>query len=172
MKDEKIEFKYISSKEIDELNSLSKNSHVKAYLKNHKELLADFSSLLEKKKTVFAYTLCSYGDKPISLMITSDVSKEQPDYMTPWIEPEKETLWIDFIFLNKEEVDPEIGSELLAAFTVFCPKTVGALLAGPEVKEESKIALYEIAGFTRVSTFIKGQGFFKGTSHYLMKLKI
>jgi hypothetical protein len=167
MKNKKIDFINISIKDRELLDKLSKNKNFKSYLKDHKEIHADFSSLLEKKKPHFTYCVATSGDKLLSLIITADMTEDHPEYIKPWIEEEKKTLWMNLIFLDKVE-----ETELLLAFTTHCSKDNGALLADPEVKEESIIALYEAAGFTRVGTYIKGQGFFKGTSHYVMKLKI
>lgn len=172
MKNKKLDFINISFKDSDLLCKLSKNQRFKSYLKNHKEINADFDAFSEKKKSRFTYCVCSSEDKLLSLIITANVSREPPDYMKPWIAEEKETLWMDVVFLAKEEPNPEEAAELLAAFIVHCPKGIGALLSDPEATQSSTVALYEMVGFTRVSTFIKGQGFFKGTSHYLMKLPI
>ena len=168
MKNKSLEFFNISIKNKELLDKLSKNKIFKAYLKDHKEIDSDFSVFLEKKKSHFTYCVVCKKDKLVSLIITADISQEHPDYMKPWIEEEKKTLWIDLILLDKMEEE----AELLQGFSHFCPKEVGALIADPEVKEESTLNLYEKAGFSRVGTFIKGQGFFKGTSHYVMKLKI
>lgn len=172
MKSKKLELSIISIKNTELLDKISKNQYFKSYLKNNKELSSDFTALLEKRKSRFTYCVCSLGDKLLSLIITADLSKDTPDYMTSFVEEEKKTLWMDLIFLCKPDVKLEEAVEWLSAFISSCPKEIGALIADPEVKQEFSIALYEMAGFTRVSTFIKGQGFFKGTSHYMMKLKI
>ncbi len=122
MKSKKIEFKILSHNEDKIIKELIKNKLIKSYLSVHKEIAADFNSLVEKKKSHFTYYIASLGGKSFSLLITENVSKQQPDYMTPWIEESKETLWMDLVFLDKEEINPELGAELLTAFVVFCPK--------------------------------------------------
>ncbi len=171
MKIDKFNVIKLSLKDDNVIKNISGNAFFKSYLKNHKEIASDFALFIKNEKSRFNYWVCLSGDKLLSLIVIEDLSSNLPDYMIPWVETEKKTLWVSLIMLRKE-VAPEEGVQWLTSFISSLPKEVGALLTDPEVKEESTLAFYELAGFVKVNTFIKGQGFFKGTSHYLMKFKI
>jgi RimJ/RimL family protein N-acetyltransferase len=94
------------------------------------------------------------------------------DYMIPWLEPEGKTLTIDFAIGEEAFLGKGLSSETLKKFAEDQEPSVSALLVDPEVKNEKAIHVYEKAGFIRVSTFIRGQGFFRGKPHYLLKMKI
>ena len=171
MSDKEIEIKSLSSKNAPLLKELEKHPRLKAYWKAHEALSADFNALLNAKKHKLAYWVCLASGKPQALILTADMTQEQPDYMVPWMEPERKTIWLSLIPLSKEGEKSEVALEHLSQFVSTLSKEVGTVLVDPEVQEEFFLALYEQAGFVKVSTFIKGQGFFKGTAHYLMKLK-
>ncbi len=156
----KIEIKRI---QYGDVTTLSKKQSVKLYLKSHKEIADD----IEAQSSHFTYWISSV---PHCLIITRDLTTTQPEHMTPWIEEEKQSWWIDLIFLSGHDLDK--GVEALRHFGATLAPEVGALLTDPEVKNETHLSLYEQAGFVRVSTFIKGQGFFKGSPHYILKLKL
>jgi RimJ/RimL family protein N-acetyltransferase len=110
--------------------------------------------------------------------MTSDASEIDPnkpqnhDYMVPWIEPEGKTLTTDFMIGEKAFLGKGLADITLKKFAESQDPSVTALLVDPEVKNAKAIHIYEKTGFIRVSTFTRGEGFFKGVPHYLMKLKI
>ena len=151
--------------------------HVKEYWDNSKKMWDNFESYLKGDKILFDYWICSYDKEPFGLIMTSDASEQDPDtkkqedHLIPWIEPEGTTLAIDFAIGEESFLGKGFSYATLKRFAETRGPSITAFLIDPEVKNERAIHVYEKAGFTRVSTFIRGQGFFKGSPHYLFKLK-
>jgi RimJ/RimL family protein N-acetyltransferase len=178
MDTQKITFKKALKTDKDLVRGWLKKSHVKEYWDNTEEIGENFESYLKGSKALFDYWICLYDKVPFGLIITSDAStpepgqNETPDYSVPWLEPEGMTLLIDFVIGEKSFLGKGYSSATLSKFAKVQEPSVTAFLADPEVKNEKGIHVYEKAGFVKVSTFIRGKGFFKGKPHYLMKLKI
>jgi RimJ/RimL family protein N-acetyltransferase len=146
--------------------------HVKEHWDDRKEIVEH----LENPQ--FHYWICLSDQKPFGLIITSDASQPDPatqevfDHIVPWIEPEGKTLIIYILIGEKAFLDRGLSSESLTMFAKAQGASVSAFLADPEVKNEKALHIYEKVGFVKVSTFIRGKGFFRGNPHYLLKLKI
>lgn len=152
--------------------------HVKEYWDNSKKMWDNFESYIKGDKILFDYWICYYDKKPFGLIMTSDASepdpdtKKQLDHFIPWIEQEGTTLTIDFTIGEESFLGQGLSYETLKRFAETQDSSISAFLIDPEVKNERAIHVYEKAGFVRVSTFIRGKGFFKGSPHYLLKMKI
>ena len=142
------------------------------------EIAMNFDTYLQGEKGPFVYWICLYEKEPFGLIMTSDATapdpevKEAADHRIPWLEPEGTTLMIEFAIGEQSYLGKGYSSATLKRFAAEQPPEVKALLADPEVKNERGVHVYEEAGFVRVSTFIRGKGFFKGEPHYLMKFKL
>ncbi len=141
--------------------------HVMEYWDKSQEIAADFDSSQK-----FNFWICLSDKEPYGLILASDPTQTPPEYLIPWIEEKGRTWLIDFIICEKSYQGKGLGAETLKQFAQHQSPEASALLAAPEVRNEKGMHIYEEAGFARVSTFIKGQGFFKGKPHYLLKLKI
>jgi RimJ/RimL family protein N-acetyltransferase len=152
--------------------------HMKEFWDTSKEMWNHFESYLKGTNELYDYWICSYGKEPYALIMTSNASEpdkgaaQAPDHFVPWIEPEGTTLTIDFAIGEEGYLGKGYSSTTLMQFAKFLDPSVTALLVDPEVKNEKAIHVYEKAGFVKVSTFIRGKGFFKGKPHYLLKLKL
>lgn len=154
-------FKLIDSKNIDRFKSFSKSKELKEYWSQHQELKDDFSKISEGENQ-WEYWV-SGVQKPVCLVIRKLLVREEEEKLTPWLEEEMPSYWIDFIPLAEISIPPLIEKFLELS------DTPSAFLTDPESREEEKVALWEQLSFKRVGSLIKGQGFFKGTSHYVMK---
>lgn len=178
MEVKKITFKKATKADKDLITGWLKKSHVKEHWDNPEELLEDFETFLKGKKLRHEYWICSYDKQPFALLLTIDASEPEPgqrqtsDVFIPWLELEGMTLLIDFAICEKSFLKKGLSSETIKKFSQTVDPHVSALLADPEVKDERAVHVYEKAGFVKVATFIRGEGFFKGQPHYLMKLKI
>jgi RimJ/RimL family protein N-acetyltransferase len=146
--------------------------HVKEYWDGSKEIAKHFED------PFFNFWICFCDEEPFGLVVTSDASHPDPatkevlDHIVPWLDPEGKTLLIDFAITEKDYLDKGLASETLHKFAQAQEPSVKAFLADPEAKNAKALHVYEMAGFVKVSTFIRGKGFFKGKPHYLLKLKI
>ncbi|MBS0604196.1 MAG: GNAT family N-acetyltransferase [Verrucomicrobia bacterium] len=178
MESKKITFKKAVKTDKKLIKSWFDKPHVKEYWDNSKEMWDNVESYLEGDKILFDYWICLYDKEPYGLIMTSDAAepdprtKKQLDYFIPWIEPEGTTLTIDFMIGEKAFLGKGLSDLTLKKFAEVQEPSVTAFLVDPEVKNEKALHVYEKAGFVRVSTFIRGQGFFKGKPHYLLKMKI
>jgi hypothetical protein len=129
---------------------------------------AKVKDALKNKGNNPTYWICSHKKKPVGLVLSAPLSEGCPDPLVPWVEGELQTLWIDLLLMEK---NPH-ATELLKEFAASQGKEVGALLADPEVTNAELLSAYEEAGFAKVGTYVKGNGFFKGSPHYIMKLKL
>ena len=144
----------------------SKEIEIKKSDNNDKTVVKLLKTNKRETEKGMSYWLCLHQGKPIGVIASTPLAQGCPEPFVPWLEGA--TLWIEFI--SSESIDPTLGAACLKAFAAE-HKGPGALLCDPDVKQAAALALYEAAGFTRVSTFIKGSGFFKGSPHYLLKLK-
>lgn len=152
----------MKNKEIEIKKSESGNDKViSGWLKT-----AKVKDALKNKGKNPTYWICSYKKKPVGLILSIPLSEECPDPLVPWVE--EHTLWIDLLLMEKSSS----ATELLKEFTSSQDKKVSALLADPEVTNAELLSAYEEAGFIKVGTYVKGNGFFKGSPHYIMKLKL
>ncbi len=178
MDTKKITFKLATKGDKELVHSWYDKPHVKEYWDNSKEMWNNFKSYLQGDKELFDYWICSYDKKPYGLILTSDAAESDPktkkqlEHFIPWIEPEGKTLTIDFLIGEEAFLGKGLSYATLRKFGEVQDSSVTAFLIDPEVKNERAIHVYEKAGFVRVSTFIRGQGFFKGKPHYLMKMKL
>lgn len=174
MDNKKITFKKAISADKKLVYEWLDKPHVKEYWDNSTEIRKNFDAYLKEPSSI-EYWICHYDKKPFGLIIASDASapdpktKEVRDYIVPWIELEGRTLVIDFTISEESFLGKGLSSETLNKFAEVQETSVRAFLTDPEVKNEKAIHIFEKAGFVRVSTFIRGQGFFKGKPHYLMK---
>ena len=147
--------------------------HVKKFWHHSSEMWGQCESYLDGDAHLLDYSICSYDAKPYGLIITGDVSKsESRDPIVPWIETDGKTLTLDFMIGEKAFLGKGLAEITLKKFIDNQDPSVTAVLVDPEVKNAQAIHIYEKTGFVRVSTFTRGEGFFKGIPHYLMKLKI
>jgi RimJ/RimL family protein N-acetyltransferase len=173
-----ISFRKASKKDKELIIGWFKKPHLKGYWDNAEEIHEQFNLFLSGKKAHYEYWICSCDKEPFALILTADASepehnhKQAPDYIVPWLEPEGQTLLIDFAICEKSFLGKGLSETTLKQFAQMQEPHVTAFLAAPEVKNEQGIHVYEQAGFARVGTFIRGQGFFKGKPHYLLKMKI
>lgn len=176
MEIKKITFKKAAKSDKDLVKGWLKKSHLKEYWDNREEMWENFESYLKGHKMLFDYWICSYDKQPFGLILTSDAAepqsdqKQTPDHVVPWLEPEGITLILDFVIGEKSFLGKGYASATLKRFAEVQDQNVTAFLVDPEVKNERGIHVYEKAGFVKVATFIRGEGFFKGKPHYLMKL--
>ena len=129
------------------------------------KLVKGWLGALPKDEDAFERWICLCDGHPVGLILSQEASKCQKQLQEPlahWVEGL--TLLIDIV------VGDEAAMELCPRGFSVSHKAV--LLAAPEVQEEKKLEILEKAGFVKVSTFILGQGFFKGKPHYLLKLKV
>ncbi len=175
---DKITFKKAQKSNKDLVQGWLKKAHVKEYWDNSEEMWENFESYLKGRKVLFDYWICFYDKVPFGMIMTSDASEPEPgqkeplDHFIPWLESEGMTLTIDFVIGEKSFLGKGLGSQTLQKFAEVQDPNVTAFLVDPEVKNERAVHVYEKAGFAKVSTFIRGKGFFKGKPHYLMKMKI
>lgn len=173
-----ITFKMADSGDKKRIKTWLGEDHVKEYWDKTKEVEANFCHFIEGNKDRFDYWVVLYDDKPIGLIRVCDAKNPDPktgetvDYLAVWLEPEGETWIIDLIIGEKSFLGKGLSDLIIHQFGQTQKPYVTAFLVDPEVKNEKALHIYEKAGFTRVSTFIQGQGFFKGKPHYLLKLKI
>lgn len=173
----KITFKKAVKKDRSVVRQWLDNPHMKEYWDNSQEMWDNFESYLNGKKILFDYWICLYDQEPYGLIMTSDASEADPrtgkqaDHLIPWVEPEGMTLTIDFAIGEESFLGKGLSSETLKKFAEAQPPSVEAFLVDPEAKNEKATHVYEKAGFVKVSTFIRGEGFFKGKPHYLLKMK-
>jgi len=146
--------------------------HVKAYWDKSDELAKQLDSALKGDQAHPDFWICLSHNEPFGLILASDASLNPSEPLIPWIEEKGRTLLIDFMICETPYLGKGLGADTLKGFAQAQSAETSALLAAPEVKNEKGMHVYEEAGFVRVSTFIKGQGFFKGKPHYLLKLKI
>lgn len=152
--------------------------HIKEHWDNSKKMGEIFDSYLKEDKTPFDFWICSLGKKPFGLIKISDAAEpdhdeeKELDYFIPWTEVDGVTLLLDFAIGEESCLGKGLSSETLKQFIKIQDPSVTAFLADPEVKNEKALHIYEKAGFVKVTTFIRGEGFFKGKPHYLLKLKI
>lgn len=178
MDTQKIAFKKAGKSDQKLIQAWLDKPHIKEYWDNAQEIMARFESSLKKGEDHRNFWICFYHQEPFGLMITLDVTVPNPhakeilDHLTPWIEPEGKTLIFDFVIAEEVFLGKGLASEVLKKFIEVLDVSDKALLADPEVKNEKGIHILEKAGFVKVSTFIRGQGFFRGKPHYLLKLKI
>lgn len=174
----KISFKKALKADKDLIKGWFKNAHVKKYWENIQEREDDFEAYLKGQKSRFAYWICLCDKEPFGLILAADATLPElgkthtPDHVAPWLEPEGITLLIDFIICEKSYLKKGLSSETLKKFAENQGSFVTAFLSDPEVKNEHAVHVYDQAGFVKVGTFIRGEGFFRGKPHYLMKLKI
>lgn len=174
----KISFRKTKKTDKKFLKEWFNKDHVKEFWDKSVEMWKNCESYLDGDKQLFDYWICLYDSKPYGLIITSDASEADPhklenhDHTVPWIEPEGKTLTIDLIIGEKSFLGKGLAEITLKKFAEKQDPSVTALLVDPEVKNAKAIHIYEKVGFVRVSTFTRGEGFFKGVPHYLMKLKI
>ncbi len=178
MDSQKITFKKAAKTDKKLVREWLDKPHVKEYWDNSKEMWDNFESYLKGSKILFDYWICLFNKEPFGLIMTSDASEPDPvtkevlDYMVPWIEPEGKTLTIDFAIGEEVFLGKGLSSETLKKFAEAQDPSIKAFLVDPEVKNEKALHVYEKAGFVKVTTFIRGQGFFRGKPHYLLKMKI
>lgn len=178
MEDKRITFRKAKKADQKLLKEWFNQEHVQEFWDNSQAMWDNCESYLNGKKKLFDYWICLYDSKPYGLIMTSNASEQDPDkpstsdYMVPWIEQEGTTLTIDFMIGEKAFLGKGLSDITLKKFAEVQDPSVVALLVDPEVKNARAIHVYEKAGFVRVSTFTRGEGFFKGIPHYLMKLKI
>ncbi len=174
MDSKKIAFRKATPEDKKLVKSWFDKSHVKDYW--DQEALAHFTSFLTGDQVLFDYWICLDGKMPFGLIVTSNAAvqkpKDQKDAFVPWIEPEGITWMLDFIIGEEEHLASGFAELAIKKFIEIQDPSITAFLADPEVKNEKALEILEKVGFTKVSTFIRGQGFFKGKPHYLLKMKI
>lgn len=178
MDEKKITFRIAAKADKKLVQGWLDKPRIQEYWDISKELSTNFQTYLKGEKEPFEYWICLYEKEPFGLIMTSDAAqpdlgvKDSPDHRLPWLESEGITLMIEFAIGEKSYLGKGYSSATLKRFAEIQPPEVKAFLADPEVKNAKGIHVYEEAGFVRVSTFIRGKGFFKGEPHYLMKRKI
>ncbi|MEN9343304.1 MAG: hypothetical protein RLZZ453_91 [Chlamydiota bacterium] len=150
----KHEFKVIKPSDSEIIAFLSKNSSVKSRVKNFPNFQGDIQ-----------YWIDTQAKKPHLLLVLTPIQKGVTEPLTAWIEEEGSTYSLDIIPLLSPS--PDALTCFLTCFSQKC-----TLLAVPAVQDEASIDLLELAGFKRVGSLIKGQGFFKGTPHHVMKYRV
>jgi RimJ/RimL family protein N-acetyltransferase len=176
--DKKISFRKAQKADKKLLKEWFNKPHVKEFWDNRQKMWDNCEAYLNGHKELFDYWICLYDSEPFGLMMTSDASEpnkgkdQAPDHFIPWIEPEGTTLTIDFMIGEKSFLGKGLAHLTLKKFAESQDSSVKAFLVDPEVKNGKAIHIYEKAGFVRVSTFTRGEGFFKGKPHYLLKMKI
>lgn len=152
--------------------------HIEEYWDKDSKIKENFDAFIKDAETPFAFWICLQDKEAFGLIVTSDASHPDPktkevlDHIVPWLEPEGKTLVIDFAITEESFLGKHNASETLKQFAKAQDASVKAFLADPEAKNERATHVYEEAGFVKVSTFIRGKGFFKGKPHYLLKLKL
>lgn len=158
---EKYTFKLINSKNISQLESILKSEELQNYWVQNPEIKEDFAKV-EKGNSSWEYWV-GEGTKPQCLLIRRALEWQEDEKLSPWLEEGKSGYWIDFVPLSQEPL-----SHLIEQFLELSDPS-GAFLTDPEVQQEEKVVFWEQIGFKRVGSLIKGQGFFKGTSHHVLK---
>lgn len=143
------------------------NNLIKKWL-SKPHLLEHFKYDQERKDNGI-YWVCYAGKTPLALILTQTLSAESPPPFGAWVEPEETTLLIDFAALDGNFADVEVMAAALKEFVSIQSSEVRSILADAEVKQTAVSDAYEQAGFARLTTFVKGSGFFKGSPHYLLK---
>ncbi len=152
--------------------------HIKEYWDASKKMRENFDSYLKESKPFLDFWICSLDKEPFGLIKASDATEpdhdeeRELDYFIPWTELEGVTLLVDFAIGEESFLGKGLSSETLKQFAKIQEPSVTAFLADPEAKNERAVHVFEKAGFARITTFIRGKGFFKGKPHYLLKLKI
>jgi RimJ/RimL family protein N-acetyltransferase len=178
MDPEKITFKKADKKDKKLVHEWLDKPHIQEYWDKSFKIGDNFDAFLKGTKSHFEYWICLHNKEPFGLLLTSDAAHPDPktkevlDHLVPWLESDGKTLIIDFAITEEPFLGQHFASETLKKFVTTQDSSVKAFLADPEAKNEKATHVYEEAGFVKVSTFIRGQGFFKGKPHYLLKLKI
>jgi hypothetical protein len=123
----------------------------------------------QERKEKGSYWVSYAGKTPLALILTQMLSPESPPPFGSWVEPEGTTLLIDVAALEGDFADVETMAAALKEFISVQPVEIKSILADAEVKQTAVSDAYEQAGFARLTTFVKGSGFFKGSPHYLLK---
>jgi RimJ/RimL family protein N-acetyltransferase len=174
MDSKKITFKKAAKADKKLIQQWLGTPHVKEYWDSPKEVLDQFDSTFKEENNPFTFWICLHDKTPFALILTTDAHhpKEIHDHLAPWIEQEGTTLLIDFVIGDEAFIGKGLSAQTLIKFAKDHKSSISALLCIPEVKNEKGLHVFEKAGFARVSTFIKGKGFFKGKPHYLLKMKL
>lgn len=172
-----ITFEIAGSSDKKKVQTWLKQPHVKEYWDATQEIWTNFTDFIEGDKKGYDYWICLYKEKPYGLIRTSNALMPDPktgkpfDPIISWVESEGATLIIDLI-IAEEFLGKGLADLTFKRFSEIQEPEVSAFLVTPEVKEEKAMHVYEKAGFVKVSTFIRGQGFFKGKPHYILKLRL
>lgn len=154
----KQKFIQITKKNLKEFDSLRKVQEIKSYFSTHSHIASDFDAIA-KGENQYEYWIGENSSSQ-SLFIKKRLQAGEKEPLSQWIEENTPCYWIDWISLKGSvSVDTFLQEEKEEVY----------FLTDPESKEADKIAELEQIGFKRIGSLIKGQGFFKGTSHYVMK---
>ena len=94
-----------------------------------------------------------------------------PEIYTPWLDPNGKTLTMDFMIGDERFLGLGMSYLTLRAFMDSLKDQIAAFLIDPAASNTQAVAIYEKAGFVKVSEFTRTNGYFEGQPHFMMKFE-
>lgn len=176
-----ITFEKVQKKHKDTLFKWLDQEHIKEFWDNDPKHKEDIELFIENRKKpssyfngVFTYWIALFNQEPFAFIMSSPLKKEEP-LQSPLKEVTQKyqpLFTLDFCIGNLKFLGQKLASLTLLLFMQFYKKYAGfermTFLIDPDLNNPKATHVYEKAGFKKETSYLVEEGFFKGSTSWIM----